>query len=85
MSRLLQCLPLPDYCAVATPLYLALLAAEVEVKVADPVVSFCETVVETSSLKCFAEVSVMSVHCLLVCRSFCKELILRQQLPTGVG
>jgi len=27
----------------------------VEVKVADPVVSFCETVVETSSLKCFAE------------------------------
>jgi len=28
---------------------------EVEVKVADPVVSFCETVVETSSLKCFAE------------------------------
>jgi translation elongation factor EF-G len=25
------------------------------VKVADPVVSFCETVVETSSLKCFAE------------------------------
>ncbi|KAI8471075.1 MAG: elongation factor EF-Tu-like protein [Monoraphidium minutum] len=29
--------------------------AEVEVKVADPVVSFCETVVETSSLKCFAE------------------------------
>ena len=29
--------------------------AEIEVKVADPVVSFCETVVETSSLKCFAE------------------------------
>jgi len=26
-----------------------------EVKVSDPVVSFCETVVETSSLKCFAE------------------------------
>ena len=31
------------------------LYAEVEVKVADPVVTFCETVVETSSLKCFAE------------------------------
>eukprot|EP00898_Chlorokybus_atmophyticus_P001260 jgi/Chlat1/2134/Chrsp17S02725 len=31
------------------------LYAEVEIKVADPVVSFCETVVETSSLKCFAE------------------------------
>ncbi len=31
------------------------LYADVEVKVADPVVSFCETAVETSSLKCFAE------------------------------
>jgi len=29
--------------------------ADIEVKVSDPVVSFCETVVETSSLKCFAE------------------------------
>lgn len=29
--------------------------AEIDIKVADPVVSFCETVVETSSLKCFAE------------------------------
>jgi len=29
--------------------------SEIEVKVSDPVVSFCETVVETSSLKCFAE------------------------------
>lgn len=29
--------------------------SEIEVKVADPVVTFCETVVETSSLKCFAE------------------------------
>ena len=27
----------------------------VDIKVADPVVAFCETVVETSSLKCFAE------------------------------
>ena len=26
-----------------------------DIKVADPVVCFCETVVETSSLKCFAE------------------------------
>jgi len=31
------------------------LYADVEVKVADPVISFCETVVETSSLKCFSE------------------------------
>lgn len=28
---------------------------EIEIKVSDPVVSFAETVVETSSLKCFAE------------------------------
>ncbi|KAJ3104601.1 hypothetical protein HDU96_008865 [Phlyctochytrium bullatum] len=31
------------------------LYAEIEIKVADPVVTFRETVVETSSLKCFAE------------------------------
>jgi len=29
--------------------------SEIEIKVADPVTSFCETVVDTSSLKCFAE------------------------------
>ncbi|NXV22901.1 U5S1 protein, partial [Cepphus grylle] len=29
--------------------------SEIDIKVADPVVTFCETVVETSSLKCFAE------------------------------
>lgn len=29
--------------------------SEIEIKVADPVVAFCETVVETSSIKCFAE------------------------------
>ena len=29
--------------------------AFVDIKVADPVVSFCETVVETSAMKCFAE------------------------------
>ena len=31
------------------------LYSEVEVKVADPVVSFCETMVESSSMKYFAE------------------------------
>jgi len=30
---------------------------EIEIKVADPVVKLCETVLETSSLKCFAETS----------------------------
>lgn len=29
--------------------------AEIEIKVSDPVVKFCETVVETSALKCYAE------------------------------
>ncbi|CAJ0962944.1 unnamed protein product, partial [Mesorhabditis belari] len=29
--------------------------SEIDIKVADPVVSFCETVVDTSTLKCFAE------------------------------
>ncbi|ORX58889.1 P-loop containing nucleoside triphosphate hydrolase protein [Hesseltinella vesiculosa] len=29
--------------------------AEIDIKVSDPVVRFCETVVETSALKCFAE------------------------------
>lgn len=36
-------------------LMLVCVSADIEVKVADPVVAFCETVVETSSLKCFAE------------------------------
>ena len=34
---------------------LRVLFSEIEIKVSDPVVSFCETVTETSSLKCFAE------------------------------
>lgn len=29
--------------------------AEIEIKVSDPVVRFCETVIETSALKCYAE------------------------------
>ena len=29
--------------------------SEIDIKVADPVVTFCETVVDTSTLKCFAE------------------------------
>jgi len=31
--------------------------SDIEVKVADPVVGFCETIVETSTVKCFSEVS----------------------------
>ena len=47
-----------------------------DIKVADPVVAFCETVVETSSLKCFAEtpnkkwdiicVSILHVHLVIL-------------------
>jgi U5 small nuclear ribonucleoprotein component len=29
--------------------------SEIEIKVSDPFVSFCETVYETSAIKCFAE------------------------------
>lgn len=29
--------------------------AEIEIKVSDPVVKFCETVVETSAIKCYAD------------------------------
>jgi U5 small nuclear ribonucleoprotein component len=29
--------------------------AEIEIKVSDPLVSFCETVVDTSSIKCYGE------------------------------
>ncbi|GAB5361489.1 hypothetical protein AAMO2058_000717600 [Amorphochlora amoebiformis] len=34
---------------------LRMMYGELEIRVADPVATFCETVVETSSLKCFAE------------------------------
>eukprot|EP00466_Bigelowiella_natans_P016450 jgi/Bigna1/72256/fgenesh1_pg.19_\ len=34
---------------------LRLMYGELEIRVADPVATFCETVIETSSLKCFAE------------------------------
>lgn len=29
--------------------------SEIEIKVSDPSVSFCETVIDTSSIKCYAE------------------------------
>jgi len=36
--------------------------SEIEIKVNDPVVTFCETVVETSSIKCFSEDSEQEYH-----------------------
>lgn len=50
------------------------LYAEVEVKVADPVVSFCETVVETSSLKCFAETPNKRNKLTMICEPLDKGL-----------
>lgn len=40
--------------------------SNIEVKVADPVVGFRETVVETSSIKCFAEVCCFDIYLCLV-------------------
>ncbi|KAF5397484.1 hypothetical protein PHET_08754, partial [Paragonimus heterotremus] len=47
------------------------LYSDIEVKVADPVVAFCETVVETSSLKCFAETPNKNLHCLCFVHLMC--------------
>lgn len=43
------------FCPIEIITMIAFVCVSVDIKVADPVVSFCETVVETSSLKCFAE------------------------------
>eukprot|EP00842_Homolaphlyctis_polyrhiza_P004068 jgi/Hompol1/4662/HPOL_003823-RA len=43
------------------------LYSEIEIKVADPVVRFCETVVETSSLKCFAETANKKNKITMIC------------------
>ena len=50
------------------------LYGDVEVKVADPVVSFCETVVETSSLKCFADSQNRKVRLTMVAEPLDKGL-----------
>jgi U5 small nuclear ribonucleoprotein component len=41
--------------------------SDIEVKVADPVVGFCENIVATSTVKCFSEVSHEITSELLVC------------------
>ena len=41
------------------------LYAEIEIKVSDPVTKFCETIVETSALKCFAESPNKKYHYLI--------------------
>ena len=48
--------------------------SEVEIKVADPVVQFCETVLETSSLKCFAETPNKQNRLTMICEPLEKGL-----------
>jgi U5 small nuclear ribonucleoprotein component len=50
------------------------LYAKIEVKVADPVVTFSETVYETSSLKCFAETPNMHNKLTMICEPLEKGL-----------
>ena len=50
------------------------LYAELEVKVADPVVSFCETIVETSSMRCFSETTNKRNKLTLTCEPLEKGL-----------
>lgn len=48
------------------------LYSEIEIKVSDPVTRFCETVLETSALKCYADTpnkkSVLSLDVIMFCR-----------------
>lgn len=50
--------------------------SDTEVKVADPIVSFCETVVDTSSLKCFAETPNKQYVFASFSLSFCRVYLL---------
>jgi U5 small nuclear ribonucleoprotein component len=50
------------------------LYSEIEIKVSDPVVRFCETVVETSSLKCFAETPNKKNKITMICEPLEKEV-----------
>jgi U5 small nuclear ribonucleoprotein component len=48
--------------------------ADIEIKVADPVVAFCETVVDMSSLKCFAKTPNFLNHLTMICEPLDKGL-----------
>jgi U5 small nuclear ribonucleoprotein component len=50
------------------------LYSEIEIKVSDPVVKFCETVVETSSIKCFAETPNKKNKITMICEPLEKGL-----------
>ncbi|KAI3814652.1 hypothetical protein L1987_14295 [Smallanthus sonchifolius] len=59
------------------------LYSEVEVKVADPVVSFCETVVESSSMKCFAETPNKKNKITMIAEPLERGLV--EDIENGVG
>lgn len=57
--------------------------AEIEIKVSDPVVKFCETVVETSALKCYADTP--NKKCVLLfpsccCSSLISAFVVQEQI-----
>ena len=60
------------------------LFTEIEIKVSDPVVSFCETVVDSSSVKCFAHTPNNSNKLTFICEPLEKELSLdieKEKIP----
>ena len=60
----------------------SLACVSVDIKVADPVVTFCETVVETSSLKCFAETPNKKNKLTMIAEALQKGLA--EDIETGV-
>jgi 116 kDa U5 small nuclear ribonucleoprotein component len=65
---------------------LRVLYAEIDIKVSDPVVRFCETVVETSALKCYAETpnkKYNSFHSNTNCRN--KITMIAEPLDKGIA
>lgn len=68
------------------------LFSEIEIKVSDPVVKFCETILETSALKCYADTPnkkyVDAIFLGLVCRLFwCRNKItmIAEPLERGIA
>lgn len=59
------------------------LFAEIEIKVSDPVTKFCETVLETSALKCYADTPNKKFDTILPLRGFVEA---ERSLPfSGIG
>ena len=82
LTCLYSALPTTDLTCLAPPppplfslfIFLSGRYSEVEIKVADPVVQFCETVLESSSLKCFAETPNKQNRITMICEPMEKGL-----------